>query len=293
MTLDSDYADRNVLTAPARLPLRFHSEMHDATGAGVELAARDQYELVRAFLLGAKLPLSVDLIDDGPRQRLSLQLASRYSFDCGELIDPSTQPVCKDICVIVSEAIFVRSHHFFADPQNGLAVWHLRAAQELFGDPRPAPETFWPIAEGEAAAQNPFIVPPAPQAARAKPRTRRYAIAASVLVGLLGPAVLLTGFGFRGEPSARAAIEEEPVTLSVAMQPQAQPQSVVQPVEPVAPEIQKAVEPVEERRIETASLAMASDAPRAILPVMMISPLNAIPPQLLAACEARQHLVRP
>jgi hypothetical protein len=60
----------------------------------------------------------------------------------------------------------------------------------------------------------------------------------------------------------------------------------VKQAEPVVPEIPKAAEPVEERRVETASLATASDAPRAILPVMMISPLSAIPPQLLQPAKA-------
>jgi len=190
-SLDETYADRNA-RPNARLPIKFQVEASDTAGLGaLELSGREQRELIRAFLLGAKAPISVEKLSRESGFRVSLQLASTFSVECGELMDAAGGRVPKDICDGVAHEIYERSKDFFEGAPEGLAVWSARAAQDLFGEARPAPESYWPIAAPSAEVALWPIEAALPT--KTSWRTSRCSIAACLLAGLTLPAFLALG----------------------------------------------------------------------------------------------------
>ena len=73
-------------------------------------------------------------------------------MECGELIDEDDELTPEAICNQVSLDLYSKSSDFFGSPQDGITVWRVRVAQELFGELKPAPEVFWPP-EAEMAAR--------------------------------------------------------------------------------------------------------------------------------------------
>jgi len=188
--LDRALANRN-LHASGPLPLTISIKL-EREGAQERLCRRQRDELVRAFFLGAMMPLTLEPVEAGRRFRLSIQLAPRYSCGCGE-IEAATDSR-EDLGASLGDALYQRTAHFFADANNGLAVWSIRAAQELFGDPRPAPEAFWPLASAEEDGADADLE--APVTVRGTDRSRRWrsvALAAGVAAMAFGTSVYVTG----------------------------------------------------------------------------------------------------
>jgi hypothetical protein len=138
-----------------KFPLLFRSIIcGQASGTSeVELGDAERAALIRAFLLGAKAPIVVEKSALAARYKILLQLSSTFFLDCGELIDEGSDLTSDVICGRVGMSLYDKSKDFFQSPQEGLAVWSARAAQELFGMPKPSAETFWPVVsqKGEEA----------------------------------------------------------------------------------------------------------------------------------------------
>lgn len=175
--------------APLPLQITVHLERE---GEALRLCRRQRDEAVRAFLMGAKAPLSLEPVDQPGRFRLSLQLAPRYSCGCGEIEAPVEGR--EQLARALADALYQRTAHFFADPHNGRAVWDIRAAQELFGDPKPAPEAFWPVAAPDDETPEEASVPANQASAPSRmERCRRLALAAGIATLALGASVYVMG----------------------------------------------------------------------------------------------------
>lgn len=216
VSLDEAYADRNALP-DSRLPVKFSIELLDERGvAGQQLPDADKHELLRAFFLGARAPISAEQFNANSEYRLSIQLAAKYSISCGQLSAACDNRISQDICNSVAEEIYECSRDFFADRQSGIAVWSARAAQDLFGEARPAAEAIWPMIQAQPV-QTPLQVvalgtPKAAQITKAAQGTRtsrwRYAVAASLLIALMGHAFLDASFANSSDRSAAADLPE-------------------------------------------------------------------------------------
>ncbi len=151
---DQTYVDKSTFPL-MRLPLLFKSSICALASGNleVELDDAERAALIRAFLLGAKAPIVVEKSALAARYKILLQLSSTFFVDCGELIGEGSDLTSDVICGRVGMSVYDKSTDFFQSPQEGLAVWSARAAQELFGMPKPSAETFWPIVsqKGEAA----------------------------------------------------------------------------------------------------------------------------------------------
>ena len=215
VALDETYADRNALVH-SRLPLKFHVELREAQfpNAAVELSEAEEYALIRAFFLGVKLPIAATKTDEESPYKLSVQLSSTFFVDCGELDDECRDCLPKVICDDVGRKIYARSNEFFAVRQQGIDVWSLRAAQGLFGEAKPPAEALWPDVP-EAAD---VVVCPAPANGneRAVPRRPRYALAATILIGLLAIGALATGFRWRSVALAPSETAANPTPIELA-----------------------------------------------------------------------------
>jgi hypothetical protein len=138
-----------------RIPLLFKSGICSQSSEDLEvkLADAEHAALIRAFLLGVKAPIVVEKSALATRYKVIIQLSSTFFVDCGELIDEGIDLTSDVICDHVGMSLYDKSKDFFESPAEGLAVWSARAAQELFGTPKPSAETYWPIVsqKGEAA----------------------------------------------------------------------------------------------------------------------------------------------
>jgi hypothetical protein len=151
---DKTYVDESTFPL-MKLPLLFKASIcGQSTGTlEVELDDTERTALIRAFLLGVKAPIVVEKSARAERYKVLLQLSSTFFVDCGELIDDDGDLTSDVICDRVGMTLYDKSKDFFQSPREGLAVWSARAAQELFGTPKPSAEAFWPIVsqKGEAA----------------------------------------------------------------------------------------------------------------------------------------------
>jgi hypothetical protein len=152
---DQDYVDAN-RPPYARLPLLFRCELCDLDfrETPVPLDEATRFELIRAFLLGAKAPIFADPSPGGAGYKLSLQLSSTFFVECGELIDEGGHPTPTAISRTVASALYERSADLFKSREDGVAVWSLRARETLFGETPPPPESLWPDAASADVAAN-------------------------------------------------------------------------------------------------------------------------------------------
>jgi hypothetical protein len=159
--LDTPWLDENGFPL-TRLPLIFNCGICDIEPerrATLPLDDAERRALVRAFFLGVKMPVNAELIAQTTRIQFSAQLSASFFVDCGELGKDDCALEPEAICSRVSAALYEKSREFFDNPQEGLAVWGMRARQELLGDQPPAPEDLWPdVIETDAPRE---IVPAA------------------------------------------------------------------------------------------------------------------------------------
>lgn len=128
-----------------RLPLRFAFELLEPD-ALLQDGARAA--LIRAFLLGVRMPITVSR--SGAGLAVSLQLSETYFFDCGEVALEAGVSHSAIRMRIASE-LFLKSEALFADPGEGYEFWRTRVEQQLLDRPTPEADVFWPEREAEAA----------------------------------------------------------------------------------------------------------------------------------------------
>jgi hypothetical protein len=128
-----------------RLPLRFEIQFCDQESKDTPcLGDADRKALIRAFLLGAKVPIIAKKSRIAEVYKMLLQVSETFFLECGELKDEGADLTLQSVCDHVSRALIAKSETFFANQEDGLEVWRARVSQELFGDPRPPAEFFWP-----------------------------------------------------------------------------------------------------------------------------------------------------
>ena len=143
--LDEAYVGGNKFPLK-KFPLRFTCELCDLDfqEPPIELGEIETRALIRAFFLGVKVQINASENRHTNKYNLRIQLSSTLFVDCGELIDKDDELTPEDICNQVSLDLYSKSSDFFGSPQDGITVWRVRVAQELFGELKPAPEVFWP-----------------------------------------------------------------------------------------------------------------------------------------------------
>ena len=151
--LDEAYVGDNKFPLK-KFPLRFRCELCDLDfqEPPIELGEIETRALIRAFFLGVKVQIVASENIHTKTYNLRIQLSSTLFVDCGELIDEDDELTPEAICNQVSLDLYSKSSDFFGSPQDGITVWRVRVAQELFGELKPAPEVFWP-SEAEMAAR--------------------------------------------------------------------------------------------------------------------------------------------
>jgi hypothetical protein len=210
--LDESRADRNVFPF-SKLPLRFRIELRE-TGAQnqlIELDENEKWALIRAFLLGAKAPIGVERNVDSQRYKIFVQLSSTFFAYCGELIDNGHDYTSKELSYRVGRELYESSKEFFGSSQDGLYVWSTRVAQDLFGEPKPPPEIFWPPTWEEPEAVSHFKDVSRESRQRAKPGHSGYAVAVASAITIIGLAGLGTNFG----PNSRTSLSSEKAAATV------------------------------------------------------------------------------
>ena len=224
--LDKAYVGGNKFPLK-RFPLRFRCELCDLDfqEPPIELGEIETRALIRAFFLGVKVQINASENRHTKKYNLRIQLSSTLFVECSELIDEDDELTPEAICSQVSLDLYSKSSDFFGSPQDGITVWRVRVAQELFGELKPAPEVFWPteaemarramlreaisamtVANANTALTTTPLRASAPilmDATMNPTRVRRgffsSGIAASLLIGVAG---LAMGYGFWGVISA-------------------------------------------------------------------------------------------
>ena len=143
--LDEAYVGGNKFPLK-KFPLRFTCELCDLDfqEPPIELGEIETRALIRAFFLGVKVQINASESRHTKKYNLRIQLSSTLFVECGELIDEDDELTPEAICHQVSLDLYSKSSDFFGSPQDGITVWRVRVAQELFGELKPAPEVFWP-----------------------------------------------------------------------------------------------------------------------------------------------------
>jgi len=145
VALDEKYRDANI--SLSKFPLRIQIGLRDrhSRKSSEQLGAHEKYALMRAFFLGVRAPIMAEKKSRSSTYKVSIQLASNFYLDCGEISAPANDTFSEDICNNVGREIYKRSEEFFESSQEGIVVWSTRAAQDLLGEPKPRPEFFWPL----------------------------------------------------------------------------------------------------------------------------------------------------
>ena len=209
---------------------------------------------MRAFFLGVKLQIIAAENKRTKHYNLRIQLSPTLFLECGELIDEDDELTPEGICNQVSLDLYSKSSDFFGSPQDGITVWRVRVAQELFGELKPAPEVFWPpeaemaarrammrealsamtlavananpaLATSPLRASAPLLMDAPTNLARVRRESFVSGIAASLIIGVTG---LGLGYAFWGTISAspRTPTISAP-TASTEFSPEKTPASVV------------------------------------------------------------------
>ncbi|MDE2363401.1 MAG: hypothetical protein KGM42_12045 [Hyphomicrobiales bacterium] len=135
------------------LPLAFSTEVEEGDDAFASLDEDDARELVRAFLLGARAPISAEHRKQSQLYDVALQLSSTYSLPCGALRDDGGAFDREAVCDRVAGLLLDHSRRFFATPEAGRALWTACAARDLFGEPALRPDEVWLRARENAPAR--------------------------------------------------------------------------------------------------------------------------------------------
>ena len=226
--LDEAYVGGNKFPLK-KFPLRFRCELCDLDfqEPPIELGDIETRALIRAFFLGVKVQINASENRHAKKYNLRIKLSSTLFVECGELIDEDDELTPEAICNQVSIDLYSKSSDFFGTPQDGITVWRVRVAQELFGELKPAPEVFWPpeaemarrammrdaisgmtlsvananraLATSPLRVSAPILVDAPTNLTRVKREFFPSGIAASLIIGVTG---LTAGYAFWGAISA-------------------------------------------------------------------------------------------
>ena len=253
--LDEAYVGGNKFPLK-KFPLRFRCELCDLDfqEPPIELGEIETRALIRAFFLGVKVQINASENRHTKKYNLRIQLSSTLFVECGELIDEDDELTPEAICNQVSLDLYSKSSDFFGSPQDGITVWRVRVAQELFGELKPAPEVFWPpeaemarrammrdaisamtlsvananapaLATSPLRASAPILVDAPTNLTRVKRESFASGIAASLIIGVTG---LAAGYAFWGAISASPRTPTISArTASAGFSPEKAPASVV------------------------------------------------------------------
>jgi len=120
----------------------------------------ERFALIGSFFLGAQAPIAVEVNEAERNFKLSVQLSPTFFAEWREPIQDGETTTAESLCRRVGLCLYEKSREFFGSRETGVAVWSLRAAQELLGAPKLTPDALWPfISFGSAAT------PEAPSAA--------------------------------------------------------------------------------------------------------------------------------
>lgn len=150
------------------------------------LDEEEKFALLCAFFLAAQTPIGVEPIDDTGDYRLSLRLSPTFVVEWREAFETAALESCETLCRRVASSLWEKSREFFASERVGLAVWSLRAAQELLGAPKLSPRAVEDFVAASLAEdrqdRNEIIVSPLPE-------TRAEALALMMSLGNKSSAV--------------------------------------------------------------------------------------------------------
>ncbi len=137
---DKAYVNRHEFPLK-RLPLLIDCELCDGERRpqANALDEEEKFALLCAYFLAAQTPIGVDPIEDSGEYRLSLRLSPTFVVEWREAFDPAALESCETLCRRVAASLWDKSREFFVSERIGVAVWSLRAAEELLGAPRLSP----------------------------------------------------------------------------------------------------------------------------------------------------------
>lgn len=143
---DRAYVDRNQFPL-RRLPLQIGCALCDLDYRELpgELTAEERFSLIGAFFLGSQAPIAVEANSGARDYKLSVQLSPTFFMEWREPVAESDGVTAESLCRRVGASLYEKSQEFFGSREAGIAVWSLRAAQELLGAPRLTPEALWPF----------------------------------------------------------------------------------------------------------------------------------------------------
>ena len=189
---DKDYVNRHEFPL-RRLPLVIDCALCDSERRPQEkaLEEHEKFALLCAYFLAAQTPIGVEPIEDTGEYRLSLRLSPTFVVEWREAFDTAALESCETLCRRVASSLWDKSREFFVSERIGVAVWSLRAAEELLGAPRLSPRAVGefiaaslaekrkeptaasaaPDPQNRAEAMAMMLSPPATPAAAAEPST--------------------------------------------------------------------------------------------------------------------------
>jgi hypothetical protein len=137
---DKAYVNRHEFPLK-RLPLLIDLALCDGERRpqAESLDEKERFALLCAYFLAAQTPIGVEPIEDSGEYRLSLRLSPTFVVEWREAFDPVALESCESLCRRVAASLWDKSREFFVSERIGVAVWSLRAAEELLGAPRLSP----------------------------------------------------------------------------------------------------------------------------------------------------------
>ena len=133
---DKAYVNRHEFPLK-RLPLVIDCALCDGERRPQENALDEQekFALLCAYFLAAQTPIGVEPIEDTGEYRLTLRLSPTFVVEWREAFDTAALESCETLCRRVASSLWDKSREFFVSERIGVAVWSLRAAEELLGAP--------------------------------------------------------------------------------------------------------------------------------------------------------------
>ena len=164
---DKAYVNRHEFPLK-RLPLVIDCALCDGERRPQENALDEQekFALLCAYFLAAQTPIGVEPIEDTGEYRLTLRLSPTFVVEWREAFDTAALESCETLCRRVASSLWDKSREFFVSERIGVAVWSLRAAEELLGAPRLSPRAVGEFIAASLAEKRrePVEAPAAPEA---------------------------------------------------------------------------------------------------------------------------------
>jgi hypothetical protein len=200
---DKAYVNRHEFPLK-RLPLVIDCALCDDERRPLEnaLDEREKFALLCAYFLAAQTPIGVEPIEDTGEYRLSLRLSPTFVVEWREAFDTAALESCETLCRRVAASLWDKSREFFVSERIGVAVWSLRAAEELLGAPRLSPRA---VGEFIAASLAEKRQGPLEGSVTTEPQNREEALAMMLSSPAAPPATAEPSTALAPAPSGEAA----------------------------------------------------------------------------------------